>query len=391
MRDAGSNGGPGGIDGACYLGACRVDADCPNGDRCGLYRGSSFGACGYVDTTCRVHADCTNPAMPYCRDHPDSSISGFCSAGCFTDADCANLGALGKCGAEGICTTGCRNDTECIEANGADWYCSTASACTMELGSCAISQCVVDADCAGLDGYRCRDCGTSRRCLPSCASNADCATRFNDVAWRCDVAGSGTCYLSGQVGGQCLVDADCPQSQRCQSSCIRSPCGPSGLCRDRCVSDADCALGSCLPDGSCGCERDADCDLLQTCAAVELCPGVPCDQRSCQQTGCRDTAECRAAIQAGSPIVAAFTTADLDLVECRNTTCALGCTNDAACRTNAQNGGFLARYASLADRLECLSVGGVRSCVLTCGSDRECVSAAAVVGLGPIAAICEPK
>lgn len=155
-------------------------------------------------------------------------------------------------------TAGCVSDTDCL---------LTTLHCDRPSGQCVA--CVSDQDCTGVGRPRCdfalhrcvqcgvaQDCGsgnicepTTRRCLKTCLSTAECP---DDQT--CDVAG-GTC-------AECATSGDCTDRDR-------PSCDPKlGHCV-ACVDDDGCSdptrhcdrtTGQCV-----GCTSSGDCGSSQLC------------------------------------------------------------------------------------------------------------------------------
>jgi hypothetical protein len=153
----------------------------------------------------------------------------------------------------------CRSDADCPLA---------ALHCDPLIGGCF--ECAADVDCTGsasprCDGYlhRCVECGglrdcpsglacevTTRRCLPSCVEEEDCAPSAHD----CD-----------ERRGVCV---ECDEDEECKQVVGASHCSADGAGCVECRLDSHCSEGSVCDvlSGSCvGCRDARDCAAGRVC------------------------------------------------------------------------------------------------------------------------------
>lgn len=175
----------------------------------------------------------------------------------FDDQDAAEAGTA-RCASDGDCHL---SSLHCDPSSGqcvacvADVQCTAASRprCDVALHRCV--ECGVAQDCGA--GRLCEP--TTRRCLQTCLSAADCPD-------------DETCDLADGICAECAVDGDCTASGR-------PHCDPSlSRCVD-CVDDEQCAdptrhcdrtVGHCV-----GCLSSNDCPSAQLCDPASSTCVVP--------------------------------------------------------------------------------------------------------------------
>ncbi|MEW5850674.1 MAG: hypothetical protein AB2A00_17945 [Myxococcota bacterium] len=248
-----------------------------NGDEASLDCGAVCPRLCSVGFSCRSDADCESGACSAltgrCASAPDS-CADRARNGPETDVDCGGDRCL-RCGdGRGCVADGdCADSLICVETNGVK---------TCESPRCANGlrdNNEGDVDC----GAFCAPCASGR----FCRVNADCASELC-TGGRCaeacangrrnpgetDVDCGGSCPNRCNVGQGCLSTADCAVGT----------CGPQGYClgagctdqlRNGTETDVDCG-GSCSPcaDGK-ACTADPDC--VSGACAGNLCAPPACD------------------------------------------------------------------------------------------------------------------
>lgn len=179
--------------------------------------------------------------------------------------------------------------------------------------SCDLIECSVDADCCGelssfclslqedcslgdtfaCDDFdrncRCREGCRENRCIPTCATDADCfggscmaGTCVNCVT-DTDCFEGAVCR-SGACVEACASNADCPYFHSCEAG----ECVETGCITDReCIAFTDNPRAVCV-DGECSapCESDAQCNL----GGYQF---QSCEGGQCRYIGCQTDEECR--------------------------------------------------------------------------------------------------
>jgi hypothetical protein len=180
------------------------------------------------------------------------------------------------CVDDGDCSLGFVCQNGCIEGCRVNRDCPTSQVCDGvggAVGSCVA--CLANTDCA--DGEVCM----GGACLPSCATDADCADGVcnGGVCVGCnadDDCSLGSICSNNECVAGCRADRDCPDEL---------VCGPAGTCVDGCRTSDECVLGtSCGPDNVCvfGCAGDD-----------ARCPeGFLCDDNNRCQQACEDAGDC---------------------------------------------------------------------------------------------------
>jgi hypothetical protein len=159
---------------------------------------------------------------------PDAAST---STGCATDQDCP-LTTLHCDHLSGKCVA-CARDTDCTSPS--------RMICDNELRICV--ECSANQDCGGgASGWTCVP--TTKSCLRSCASAADCASGSwcdDGLCVHCDDDHGCAGKLCDPASHQCTIcvsNAQCPVGDMCDRT--------SGQCVG-CLSTADCAMGVCDP------------------------------------------------------------------------------------------------------------------------------------------------
>ena len=239
---------------------CNTNADCAAGEFCE----TAPGMCGTVGTCAPIPFICSLIFDPVCGcDGMDYSnacnaaaagtsvdTAGNCPvAGCTTNADCAAgefcETAPGMCGTTGACAPipficSLIFDPVC-GCDGMDYSnaCNAAAAGTSvdTAGMCPVGGCTTNADCAA--GEFCETapgmCGTTGACAPipficSLIFDPVCGCDGMDYSNACNAASAGTSVdTAGMcVVGGCLVNADCPAGEFCETA--PGMCGTTGAC-----------------------------------------------------------------------------------------------------------------------------------------------------------------
>lgn len=340
---------------ACANGAC---VECAGDGPCQ----SSMGSAATCDTSshrCR----CT-PAVTRCP----TGQCGSVDTGCGAPLDCAANCAMGFVCNGGSCVhqpptvgTGCTADTDCVASGlkcmkalfpGSDRVSAMPGACVRgnaapcaagetSLASLCIPTCASDADCAAT-----MFCGTNRAdgatklCMPgcrmtgapACPSPQSCDPYTHACLAPVDTSTlGGACTLGkGCLAGQtCLPTAAAPAGV-CARSCTRTDTGPATFCL--CVPGATIGGGGCQPTpGPAGitCAYDADCAVGLLCEHVSGKCAPSCDVATGNALAAR-------ACQTGTCLAAGngWKESTLHVGTCTApTTGAIGqaCTSDASC------------------------------------------------------------
>ncbi len=180
-----------------------------------------------VGSPCAADGDCAVPS-PYCN-----AVAKVCVE-CVTDTNCGKK----------VCET----------ATGTCQDCQTSGDCSGSRPYCAAGDCVeclAAGNCPN-DGETCDT--IEGKCVPTCASNADCTDRTRTV-----------CAPDREICVECLADTDCDGGK---PRCIADQCR-------QCATDADCA------DAKPWCTVEKwEC---KECASSEHCPtGTTCDGGACR-------------------------------------------------------------------------------------------------------------
>jgi hypothetical protein len=324
----------------CSGGACRADAECPQGAVC------LDGTCQRATVGCSTDAECGLGS--YCSFEsasdplpPDDSAGGGGSGApapgptgtctplpnCFSDADCAfgqhcvPLNAAGglvavqsvcvdatpctadtDCTAPEVCIIGDQAARPCRDTDG-DGICDGATEPPPPpQGFCGqptvIPGCFSDVDCGA---------GAVCRMPEGCACNI-CVDDGNGGCLPCDCAGiAGTCEPVGPGDGECFDDTACADGETCviyavgceQPACetgpdgtmVCHPCDPLAIGRCEpanvtCISDLDCGPDAfcALPDVAPPCDPNQGCDIpvplpegVCVPLGVDACSTVRCD------------------------------------------------------------------------------------------------------------------
>lgn len=162
-----------------------------------------------------------------------------------------------------LCVTSCHELFEQYCTSDAD--CPAGYACeTGWFGSTCRRRCTTHEDCGS--GYYCTGCFEGRSCSGVCLKGCRESSECSETEWCND----GTCAAG------CYSDAVCA-SGRPGSVCVGAEpgSGPSGECRNGCVSDEDCesSLAKQCTCGACiePCEGGSDCPAGHSCSAVPDC------------------------------------------------------------------------------------------------------------------------
>ncbi len=128
--------------------------------------------------------------------------------------------------------------------------------------------------------------------------------------------GAGGGLFSNLPVGQCVFDADCPDTGPNGANCNRA--APGGICLGCGASDANCPIrAECNQFGSCSgsCSNNDDCPPGQTCAANGLCRIASCQGGVCPVPwfGCSGSNLCVRLPCGGGEICPAETTCTADL------------------------------------------------------------------------------
>jgi hypothetical protein len=221
----------GGSAGMTSVGIGGLQVDNPEAGGAG---GAPDGSGAAVAVACRSSEQCALP-FPYC-----SVASGTCVE-CLAKNNCIGTGRP-YCEPNSNSCVMCLNDGQCPHATP---YCATT------IGNCV--ECLSSDNC-GSSGFACdRD---TFRCVPPCASNADCEGAPRTPA----------CDPQRNLCVECVSDEACPAAApRCASdteTCVKcvadEDCGsPFPRCDVRkhacveCVTNRDCQPGVLCVAGSC--------------------------------------------------------------------------------------------------------------------------------------------
>lgn len=273
--------------------ACRLDADCPGGDRRHCEPDSR--RC----VACVVNGDC---AGGHCSPTSFACIDGPCQ----TKADCGAQTGRPQCSAAGTCVE-CLSQADCPSTGGLRRTCDPLQ------NRCLANPCRADADCSTDPGGRvcdsaggaCVACLRDEQCPPpvhgtarcqaanhlcvACLSNSDCDQASGEA---CEVA-TGSCHSLGCVSDSSCAPLRCDGSTRSCVACLSGgDCSFGGLCVNKactppaaCTGDADCVWPHRCAAGACvACRADADCG-----------PGQGCSQGACHEpASCTDARSCTA-------------------------------------------------------------------------------------------------
>ncbi|MCB9519273.1 MAG: thrombospondin type 3 repeat-containing protein, partial [Myxococcales bacterium] len=270
---------------ACVAGTCVTSTECATNDDCptgSCVAGSCVGEPGDSDGDgiADESDNCPSVANPDQADADGDGTGDACEGivvpgACTSSADCE----LGEVCADGACAS-----VDCTLAQ-SDALCPDDATCVGTICRYAPS-CTRDDECAGVLGI----C-TDGRCIPGCASNADCGGRRTTacVDAVCVYACSSDAQCDpneGCVDGLCIPfectgtgTAGCPDGERCDGA---GRCEPY----DACASNRDCAPGQTCLDGICETGRPCTSDL--SCNDGELCEGGLCRSAA----ACEDAADC---------------------------------------------------------------------------------------------------
>jgi hypothetical protein len=266
-------------DAHCDLGVCEEDVE--NGEECD------------EDTDCEsMHCD-----------------NGFCcddGACCASDTDCPGAGGVG---------TTCDDSASCQGSRG-EIVCETFQ-CTTRLGIADDRQCTTSVEADNCGAYLSVFCdGTvdqrSPRCPSSCSNDSAC-----DADAHCDVA----CVPDQVDGSVCDEDSDCISGH-----CTNNVCCATGDC---CQNAEDCPSRY---------STSPTCDLPSACQGTRdaaICADFMCDTAE----DVADDSACTVSIeaQACGLYPSRFCSGGTDQTP---PLCAMGCTADAECDSNAHCDGM---------------------------------------------------
>ncbi len=316
----------------CTNRGCR----CGTGTSCDPLGGAPFcvgapGAC----VECRTDDDCTDPTAPLCEGNACVACDGAGVSG--ADARCAR-----KLGGSGACATSLAPRGQCASCDPTDHggcapgqlCCATSSvfscqpsdpaiqctACGVPCDANVANACTADHQCACGTTAACSGTGTTRFCLGSpgtcaeCRTDAECtsaaaplceggqcvacnAAGVSSPNTRCAAKGGpSTCATSGQKQGQC---AACdPATEAGCTDPVSNQCDPATATCVDCVDDGGCSGTNDKCDVAT--EKCVDCNATGGCTV----PTAPiCDAETCR--ACQSDAECATASGGASPLCAA--------------------------------------------------------------------------------------
>ena len=254
-----------------------------------------------------------------CEKYPVGTVcaSEKCESDLFTGASTCN--ATGQCVAPDArpCVPYVCNGSQCFGTCATDDQCKAPNSCIAN--SCGLkgngAACSAGVECqssfcaqgfccnAACDG-KCQSCGlpnTQGTCTNVPIGSVDPATVCTDQGptscgtnGKCDGNGACQLYLSGTTcqGSTCpsgsttfTAASSCDGAGQCltpnPTPCFPYQCG-TGVCKNSCVNDADCASPAVCINGSCGLKGNG-----QSCATAVECLSGFCAQGVCCATGCQ--------------------------------------------------------------------------------------------------------
>jgi hypothetical protein len=265
-------------DGGPVTPACVADSDCAEpGATC-----TCRGVCVVLTTkACQTTQNCggtqwCNPCTRHCE--PTLGLCEPCESvtvcdpgtGCVTatDGPCAEQGVCSAyasggsfCGRGCISAAGCPVGYNCIAVAG-----SSERQCVPKSGSCEdLGVCKNDGECP--DGEKCEQ----GACAPGCVDDDECPTDGGGVKLICTKA---RCVPPCASNAECTLPAECDTaSGRCK---VPGACEDSAECAPE--SYCDKVTGDCIP----GCLEDVHC---QTAAKI-------CKNKKCVAKGCEHNYQC---------------------------------------------------------------------------------------------------
>ena len=266
----------------CQDGKCQASSGSGTGSGTSTYDPCASVSCVSGNPTCIDSNGQPGAVQQTCGQNEDC-ISGQCVN---TYDPCVSVGCY-------------NNNPTCIDSNGD--YAATQQTCGQN-EDCISGQCVntydpcVSETCQGGDVY-CVDsngdtnletnCGSGEVCQPISGSQAQCVAVDCVTNADCSV---GVCLPNYTCG--CNNNADCPQP----GTCSANTCQPVD-----CVTDNDCNNGVCLSGNTCGCVSDNNCNSDSicnsgTCQPVDCVNNADCTQGVCLTSthtcGCSSNNDC---------------------------------------------------------------------------------------------------
>ncbi|HJX55173.1 MAG TPA: hypothetical protein VJ801_20625 [Polyangia bacterium] len=197
---------------------------------------------------------CTGAAakqFPRCADGP-AAVVGLCAAtgdSCASKSCCTGLTCVTSSSGAGLCQRLCKTGSDCASGCCFDKdetgqpVCSDASLCASSCGKIGTS-CTNSTDCCtGLcvSGTTVTDwVGCRRPCTKSSDCSTGCCEMFaGGTSGFCVDARWCTCGTSGTACGS--TSPTCCSDQECSNFAVDT----GALCRPRCKTTADCAVGTC--------------------------------------------------------------------------------------------------------------------------------------------------
>ncbi len=207
--------------------------------------------------------------------------SGGATAECESDNDCND---------SDVCTNDACVSAKCEHTNNTAPCASDQLDCTDDVCADGICEhvaddtcdCYVDTDCD--DGNLCTDETCENHvCVPT-NNNDPCES--DNVACTVDLCTNGTCEHEPDGSCECEMDADCDDTNVCTDDVCEAYVCQTIANTDPCATDSiDCTVDVCSagrcehqPDGTCDCLIDADCD------DTEVCTNDACVNYACQIT-----------------------------------------------------------------------------------------------------------
>ncbi len=278
-------------EGGTAIAGCSEASPCPEGQTCNATTGKCEGGTPGTGVICE---SCTDDAA--CGTGASCITLGngkFCALNCETNGDCsAGFACTEAPGSTSkVCAPGKFECSGCLggEACAAGTHCNgDTGECAPDLQQCA--QCVTDGECGA--GFRCLGKGTTRYCVPECATgtcpaNSTCKELEGGVKaceWStdgpccigeactgspCDQCAGATPYCKDEKCVECLQDLNCMTAEK--PKCVANVCVDSSIEPPQCSEPAphwNSAKQKC-------CE----------CTQSSHCGGKPCDPNTCT---CKD-------------------------------------------------------------------------------------------------------